>query len=55
MKPETWRSSIVGILILAFVGFRVYVKPESLFEPETVAMCGAAFSLILGSDKLLGR
>jgi hypothetical protein len=51
---EHWRTTAVGVLILAFVAGRIAFKRDALFDAETIGLFAGACSLILGSDKLLG-
>jgi hypothetical protein len=53
--PPTWRSTVVGVLMLAFLVGRVAVNRESLFAADTSGLLAVACGLILGSDKLLGH
>ena len=53
-KVSTWRSSVVGGLIVALIVARVAFKHEAIFDGETISLFGVACSLILGTDKLLG-
>ena len=54
-KPQAWRTTLAGAIVLVFLAVRVVMKPESMWEPGTGAILSIGCSLILGSDKLLGR
>ena len=54
MTP-TWRSTLVGALLILFAGVRIWHRHDAMFDPETIGMVSAGGALILGTDKLLGR
>jgi hypothetical protein len=55
IPQPTWRSTVVGVLMLAFIAGRAVVDRQSLFSADTGAILAVACGLILGSDKLLGH
>jgi len=54
MQTPTWRTNVVGGLLIALVCARVYFQHDALFDASTIGIFGAACSLILGTDNLLG-
>jgi hypothetical protein len=50
----TWRTTVVGLIVILFAIARIWMKPGVMFEPETAALVGGGCSLILGTDRLLG-
>jgi predicted phage tail protein len=53
--PATWRTTVVGALLLAFAAARVWLHPEAILDGGTATLVAAGCALILGSDKLLGK
>lgn len=54
MTP-TWRTNVVGALLVILVSVRVWLRPDSLFDADTIAILSTGCGLILGTDKLLGK
>lgn len=55
LRPPTWRTTLLGCLMLLFVALRVWHRRDALFDNETVGLFITAIALIAGTDKLLGR
>jgi hypothetical protein len=51
---STWRTTVVGLLLIGFAVARIAFKNEAMFDGETIGLVTGGCSLILGSDKLLG-
>lgn len=54
-KP-TWRTTLLGILLLGLTAYRIYTNPAAaLTDPTTIGLLGSAGGLIGATDKILGR
>lgn len=52
MKPvkRSWKTTILGMISLAFVGAQVYQNPMKLAEPETIAILASGIGLVAAKD-----
>lgn len=50
----TWRTTTIGILLIAFAVARIIFHPDQLLSADTGALVATGGSLILGTDRLLG-
>jgi hypothetical protein len=56
-KPTTptWRTTLVGLLLLGLTAFRIYSNPALLADPATLGLITSGAGLIGATDKLLGH
>jgi hypothetical protein len=47
---RNWKTTIVGILVLALSGFSIYSDPSKATDPQTIAQIGGGIGLILAKD-----
>ena len=50
----SWRTTAVGVALIAFALARIAFHPDQILNADTVAMVATGCSLILGTDRLLG-
>ena len=50
MNPKNWKTTLAGILMLAFTGFQIYKNPALLTDPSIDAKIAGAAGLIVAAD-----
>jgi pterin-4a-carbinolamine dehydratase len=47
---RSWKTTLAGILSLAFTALQIWHNPETLTDPKTVTGVAAGIGLILAKD-----